>query len=207
MVHTTQFAGIVIFAGIEVKEIGTMIPVLLPRVHHICTVAKKKKHKEHFDEIKERKKELKDTNREIDNTVLEKKNLDAFQSKSISAFSTAITPRLLKAFGDKYSPRTATGKLELQRDIATLRIACNNQIPPQSENDSDLFSSLLGKQIEYMGINQSASVCSGKTYNYARNTINKVNTNVFNVSPVQTSRRNRTNKRQRQSETSQTKTL
>ena len=55
--------------------------VLLPRVHHICK-KKKKKLKEHFDEIKERKRELKDINREIDNTVLEKKNLDAFQSKS-----------------------------------------------------------------------------------------------------------------------------
>jgi hypothetical protein len=111
----------------------------------------KNKHKEHFDEIKKRKKELKEINRDIDEITTEQKNLDAFQSKSISAFSTSITPRLLKAYGDKYSPRTAKGKLELQRDIATLRLACNNKIPPVSENEREMFSSLLQHQRKAMG--------------------------------------------------------
>ena len=34
---------------------------------------------------------------------IEKKNLIAFQSKSILAFATAITPRLNRAFSEKYS--------------------------------------------------------------------------------------------------------
>jgi hypothetical protein len=112
----------------------------------------KKKHSEHFEEIKNRKKELKEICREVEKVTLEKKNLDAFQSKSISAFSSAVTPRLCKAFGDKYCPRTSAGKIELQKDIATLRIACNNKIPPRSEteNDRELFISLLENQRKAM---------------------------------------------------------
>ena len=51
----------------------------------------KKKHSEHFEEIKKRKRELKEVTREIEKVNMEKKNLEAFQSKSISAFATAVT--------------------------------------------------------------------------------------------------------------------
>jgi hypothetical protein len=135
---TTSFAEIVTFVDTGVKETETMVHVLLP-LYFILPLRPEKKQKEHFDEIKCRKKELKQLSGEIDNIVSEKKNLDAFQSKSISAFSTAVTPRLPKAFADKYYPRTANGKLELQRDIATLRLACDSKIPSQSENDKDLL--------------------------------------------------------------------
>lgn len=161
----------------------------------------KKKHKEHLEEIKKRKKELKEINRDIDDITAEKKNLDAFQSKSISAFSTAVTPRLLKAFGDKYSPRTAKGKLELQRDIATLRLACNNKIPPCSENERDMFSSLLQHQRNVMGtdelgessamqsvdvINNNTAAFAGTSKTVTANTVNQVK---LTVSPARNSRK------------------
>lgn len=70
---------------------------------------------------------------------MEKKNLEAFQSKSILAFATAVTQRLLKAFPEKYSPRTPGGKLALQKDIATLRIDCNNKIPSVADDERNMF--------------------------------------------------------------------
>ena len=106
----------------------------------------KKKHSEHFEEIKKRKRELKEVTREIEKVNMEKKNLEAFQSKSISAFATAVTQRLLKAFPEKYSPRTPGGKLALQKDIATLRIDCNNKIPSVADDERNMFLELLEKQ-------------------------------------------------------------
>lgn len=154
----------------------------------------KKKHREHFEELRNRKKELKEVNRNINDAVMEQKNLDLFQSKSISAFSIAITPRLLKTFGDKYSPRTSAGKLELQKDIATLRLACNNKIPPVSENERELFTSLLQRQQYVMG---TAKLGESNTMATQSNTIhntgatisksvtaNTVNKLQFTVSPV-----------------------
>ncbi len=66
---------------------------------------------------------------------MEKKYIESFQSKSISAFSSAVTPRLSKAFGDKYSLKTSSGKLVLQKDIATLPAACESKIPEETGND------------------------------------------------------------------------
>jgi hypothetical protein len=37
-------------------------------------------------------------------------SLEALQSKSVSAFVTEITPRLLKAFPDRYNTTTTSGK-------------------------------------------------------------------------------------------------
>lgn len=108
----------------------------------------KKKHPEHFEELRKMKKRLKDIDKEIDGVGMEKKNFESFQSKSFSAFSAAVTPRLVKAFGEKYSLKTANGKLDLQKDIATLRLACDNKIPETSPSQSDreMFTSLLEKQ-------------------------------------------------------------
>ena len=160
----------------------------------------KNKHKEHFEEIRRRKKELKEISREIDAAAMEKKNLETFQSKSISAFSVAVTPRLLKAFVDKYSPRTATGKLELQKDIATLRLACKGKIPPLpvSGSDRDLFSSLLQNQRKEMGIDKHSDLsftqqdrgeiaCSSNSQIMASSNKN-CKTNV-NASPIKKSRK------------------
>lgn len=38
------------------------------------------------------------------------------------------------------------GKLELQKDIAMLRIACHNKIPPVLDNDREMFLSIVEKQ-------------------------------------------------------------
>ena len=86
----------------------------------------KNKHPEHFDEIRKNKRELKDLTKEIENAQLEKKNLIEFQSKSISAFATAIAPRLTRAFSEKYSLKTAKGKLALQKDILIIH-TCSMQ--------------------------------------------------------------------------------
>ena len=106
----------------------------------------RKKHPEHFDEIRNSKKQLKDINKEIESAELEKKNIESFHSKSISAFSSAVTSRLLKTFGEKYSLKTSTGKLCLQKDIAALLAACDNKIPDDTGNDRELFTTLLNKQ-------------------------------------------------------------
>ena len=148
------FAVIVTFGATEVKETNETVRAMQP--HALHTTAIKKKHKEHFDEIKKRKKELKEINSDINDAITEQKNLDTFQSKSISAFSIAITPHLLKAFGEKYSPRTSAGKLELQKDIATLRLAYDNKLPPVSENERELFTSLLQRQKYVMGTSRRA---------------------------------------------------
>ena len=110
------------------------------------TCGQKQKHPEHFEEIRKVRKEIKDVSREIDDASLEKRNITAFQSKSISAFASAITPRLTRVFGDKYSLKTAQGKLQLQKDISILRAACNNKIPENTGNDQELFTLLLEKQ-------------------------------------------------------------
>ena len=144
----------------------------------------KKKHPEHFEEIRKMKKQLKDLQKEIDTVAMEKKNFDSFQSKSISAFSSAVTPRLAKAFPEKYSLRTAQGKLELQKDIATLRLACANKILPLADSISDreLFTSLLDKQRNVM--NEVYVPVDVKT-----NTNGNQTTVNFAVSPVRTERR------------------
>ena len=116
---------------------------------------------------------------------MEKKNFDSFQSKSISAFSSAVTPRLTKAFPEKYSLTTAQGKLELQKDIATLRLACCNKIPSHADSsDRELFTSLLDKQKEI--INEVYVPVDVKTNaNGNQTTVN------FAVSPVRAERRNK----------------
>ena len=125
----------------------------------------KNKHPEHFDELKKNKKDLKDLTKEIENAQLEKKNLIAFQSKSISAFATAITPRLTRAFSEKYSLKTAKGKLALQKDISIIRAACKNKIPENTGDDKGLFTTLLEQQENVMSELKINSAASASTVN------------------------------------------
>ena len=157
----------------------------------------KKKHPEHFDEIKSAKKKLRDINKEIDSAEVERKNIESFQSKSISAFSSAVTPRLLKAFGDKYSLKTSKGKLILQKDIATLRAACENKIPEQTGNDRQLFTTLLEQQIAKM--NDFSSSFTGRSYKAtSSSSLHKTEINL-NVSPITKSFEKQKSKRERYS--------
>ena len=155
-----------------------------PPCNSYISCGQKKKHPEYFEEIRNMKKQLKDLQKEIDTVTMEKKNFDSFQSKSISAFSSAITPRLAKAFPEKYSIKTAKGKLELQKDIATLRLACANKIPLRADSISDreLFTSLLDKQRKIMN-EVYAPVDVKASANGNQTTVN------FAVSPVRTERR------------------
>lgn len=57
-----------------------------------------------------------------------------------------MTQRLPKAFPEKYSPRMPGGKLALQKDITTLRMACNNKIPYVADDERNMFLELLKKQ-------------------------------------------------------------
>ena len=59
-------------------------------------------------------------------------------------FTTAVTGQLAKAFPGRYDTRTAA-KMKLQKDIATILIACNNKFPTVSTNDRSLFLELLEK--------------------------------------------------------------
>ena len=156
-----------------------------PPCQSFISCGQKKKHPEHTEEIRKMKKQLKEVQKEIDTVTMEKKNFDSFQSKSISAFSSAVTPRLTKAFPEKYSLTTAQGKLELQKDIATLRLACCNKIPSRADSsDRELFTSLLDKQKEI--INEVYVPVDVKTNaNGNQTTVN------FAVSPVRAERRNK----------------
>lgn len=156
-----------------------------PPCQSFISCGQKKKHPEHTEEIRKMKKQLKEVQKEIDTVTMEKKNFDSFQSKSISAFSSAVTPRLIKAFPEKYSLKTAQGKLQLQKDIATLRLACCNEIPSRADtSDRELFTSLLDKQKEI--INEVYVPVDVKTNaNGNQTTVN------FAVSPVRAERRNK----------------
>ena len=62
------------------------------------------------------------------------------------AFSSPIYSRLLRAFADKYNPRTQSGKVQLQRHMTILREAnANNKIPVFVDPATDhmMFSSIL----------------------------------------------------------------
>ena len=89
----------------------------------------KKKHPEHFEEIRTLTKRCKQLKQENEILKQDKQNLVAFESKSISAFTTAVKNRLIKAFPDRYNPRSAIGKIKLQKDIVTIRLACSGKIP------------------------------------------------------------------------------
>ena len=153
----------------------------------------KKKHSEHFEEIKKRKRELKGVTREIEKVNMEKKNLEAFQSKSISAFATVVTQRLLKAFPEKYSPRTPGGKLALQKDIATLRIACNNKIPSVADDERNMFLELLEKQRQLSALEMNpvsvqihSSNCNESSASTSMSKVHSevVTVNQFAISPI-----------------------
>lgn len=77
--------------AIAVMETKEKINVNL-RLALLISCVDKKRNSKHFEEIKG-KQELKEIDREIDKkkTNMEKKKLEAFQSKSISAFATAVT--------------------------------------------------------------------------------------------------------------------
>jgi hypothetical protein len=108
----------------------------------------RKKHPEHFEEIRTLTKRCKQLKSDIDILRQDKQNLVSFESKSISAFTTAVTNRLIKAFPDRYDPRTAIGKIKLQKDIVTIRLACNGKIPKFTTvmDDRYHFLDLLGEQ-------------------------------------------------------------
>ena len=84
--------------------------------------AKKKKHPEHFEEIKKLTKQRKKLSEQLDTFDKNKKNLAAFESKTISAFTTAVTGRLVRAFPDCYD---------------------RNKVPAVLTNDRSLFLELL----------------------------------------------------------------
>lgn len=117
------------------------------------------------------------------------KNLEAFQSKSILAFATAVTQRLLKAFRDKYSPRTLGGKVALQKDIATLQIACNNKIPSVSDNERNMFLTLLEKQRSAQEMNPVSVIqLSNCNDSSASTTLSKVHSKLLTVNQFAISR-------------------
>ena len=110
------------------------------------TCGQNKKHTEHFEQIRNLTKNQKQLNSEIETLNTSKSSLEAFQSKSVCAFVTAVTPRLLKVFPDRYNTTTTSGKILLQKDLATLRIACSNKIPSPSMDQRQYFTELLEKQ-------------------------------------------------------------
>ena len=104
-------------------------PCLEEPCYSYISCGQKKKHPEHFEEIRTLTKRCKQLKQEIEILKQDKQNLVAFESKSISSFTTIVTSRLIKAFPDRYNPRSAIGKIKLQKDIVTIRLACNGKIP------------------------------------------------------------------------------
>lgn len=178
-------------------------------VLHVWT---RKKHSELFEEIKKRKRELKVSYLWNWKSKHGEKNLEAFQSKSISAFATAVTQRLLKAFPEKYSPRTLGGKLALQKDIATLRIACNNKIPSLADDERNVFLELLEKQRQLRALEMNpvsvqihSSNCNESSANTSMSKVHSevMTVNQFAISPIRsTVKRKQRRSRSRSSESS-----
>ena len=178
-------------------------------VLHVWT---RKKHSEHFEEIKKRKRELKVSYLWNWKSKHGEKNLEAFQSKSISAFATAVTQRLLKAFPEKYSPRTLGGKLALQKDIATLRIACNNKIPSVADDERNVFLELLEKQRQLRALEMNpvsvkihSSSCNESSASTSMSKVHSavMTVNQFAISPIRsTVKRKQRRSRSRSSESS-----
>ena len=108
----------------------------------------KKTHPAHFEEIRTLTKRCKQIKSEIEILRQDKQNRVAFELKSISAFTAVITNRLIKAFPDRYDPRTAFGKIKLQKDIVTIRLACNGKIPNFTTvtDNRDYFLGVLEEQ-------------------------------------------------------------
>ena len=77
-----------------------------------------KKHSEHFEEIKKRKRELKEVTHEIEKVNMEKKNLEAFQSKSIG-FCYCRNAAFAQSISRKIFPQNAG------RKISTSKRCCN----------------------------------------------------------------------------------
>ena len=132
-----------------------------------------------------------------------------FESKSISAFTTAVTNHLIKAFPDRYNPRTAIGKIKLQKDIVTIRLACNGKIPNFStvRDDRDHFQDLLGEQrshfdeidnIDKRGYRENAS-----TSTYISTIDNSPNfTNINKISSPVKMKKSKKNRRRKYSSSS-----
>ncbi|XP_070557192.1 uncharacterized protein [Ptychodera flava] len=85
----------------------------------------------------------------------EVKQLHDFQSRSTSVFTTTLTPRMIAAFPERYSCRTQSGKVSLQRDISILRQGYNNKaknIPAPStiQADREEFSRVIKEQMKLM---------------------------------------------------------
>ncbi|CAB3988626.1 Hypothetical predicted protein [Paramuricea clavata] len=141
------------------------------------TCGQNKKHPEHFEQIRNLTKKRKQLNSEVETLSTNKRSLEAFQSKSVSAFVTTITPRLLKAFPDRYNTTTTSGKILLQKDLATLRIACNNKIPIPSMNEREYFTELLENQ-------QKLVTASDLNFDARAASTSQININTHISSPV-----------------------
>ena len=102
---------IVICEVIGPKETKTR---LLAKTHHAFSMYRAgntKKHPKHFEEIKKLSKRRKQLTEKLDILDKNKKHLAAFESKTISAFTTAVTGRLTKAFPDRIETSLRVGKM------------------------------------------------------------------------------------------------
>ena len=104
-----------------------------------------------------------------------------------------VTQRLLKAFPEKYSPRTPGGKLALQKDIATFRIACNNKIPSVADDERNMFLELLEKQRQLSALEMNpvsvqihSSNCNESSASTSMSKVHSevVTVNQFAISPI-----------------------
>ncbi|XP_070582212.1 uncharacterized protein [Ptychodera flava] len=121
---------------------------------------RKDKHtQDHFAQVKKLKEKESKKAKQITQTETELKVLEDFQSKSISAFTTEITPRLMRAFPEKYQARTTKGKVELQHDIGILRVAYDNNISKLPQNDdSHVDRREFSKHLQEVGNSVYSSV-------------------------------------------------
>ncbi|CAB4007148.1 Hypothetical predicted protein [Paramuricea clavata] len=69
---------------------------------------------------------------------------------------------------NRYNTTTTSGKILLQKDLATLRIVCNNKIPIPSMDEREYFTELLGnqqKQVTASDLNFDARAASTSQIN------------------------------------------
>lgn len=119
---------------------------------------------------------------------------------------------MFKAFPEKYSPRTLGGKLALQKDIATLRIACNNKIPSVADDERNVFLELLEKQRQLRALEMNpvsvqihSSNCNESSASTSMSKVHSevMTVNQFAISPIRsTVKRKQRRSRSRSSESS-----
>ncbi|XP_070560458.1 uncharacterized protein [Ptychodera flava] len=144
-----------------------------------------------FAKVARLKEEESKKTREIREKESQLKQLEDFQSKTISAFSIAIGSRLTRAFPEVYNPKTQSGKVELQRDLTILREAYGNnvnKIPVHVDVASDRaeFSKILNekkKKLYGSGNTSQQDKCSAASAEYIRS--------LMSVSPIKVERKPR----------------